>query len=297
MELPSIQQLRNFVIYGKYGNFTTAARAAHITQSAFSAQMKKLEALVGVRLIERSNRGSHLTPAGKLFYQKISQILSELETALQELPGQAGKNQSLAVGIMLSLGDVHMNRHLAYFQAHHSGVSFRVYNLEVRELLKWLKEDKLDVASLFYLPNLNLEGYEKVFFGTENIVYYAPNLGLPGHFVPAQYVAVQPLAQYSPQYEMNTYINHYFAYNQCPLQKTQAWFSTPYAMMNYCQQNPIGALLPQRFLQAMGNTSGYCELKPPLRLPCYLLYKKDNPHTVLIHVFTDYIRRVYHVRS
>lgn len=79
MDLPSIQQLRNFVIYGKYGNFTTAANAANITQSAFSAQMKKLEDLVGVRLIERSNRGSHLTPAGKMFYTKIARILGELE--------------------------------------------------------------------------------------------------------------------------------------------------------------------------------------------------------------------------
>ena len=38
MELPSIQQLRNFVIYSKYGNFTAAAKAANITQSAFSAR-------------------------------------------------------------------------------------------------------------------------------------------------------------------------------------------------------------------------------------------------------------------
>ena len=84
MDLPSIQQLRNFVIYGKYGNFTTAANAANITQSAFSAQMKKLEDLVGVRLIERSNRGSHLTPAGKMFYTKIARILGELEEVLEQ---------------------------------------------------------------------------------------------------------------------------------------------------------------------------------------------------------------------
>lgn len=295
MELPSVQQLRNFVIYGKYGNFTTAARAANITQSAFSAQMKKLEELVGVRLIERSNRGSHLTQAGKVFYQKAAHILGELETAVRDLPGQTDRVQSLAVGIMLSLGDVHMNRHLAYFQDHHSGVSFRVYNLEVRELLQWLKADKLDLASLFYLPSLNLDEYEKVFFATEDIVYYAPNLSLSAGAVPAQAVAVQPLAQYLPQYEMNAYIEHYFSYNKCPLQRTQAWFSTPYALMNYCQQNPSGALLPARFLQAMGNAGGYRELKPPLRLPCYLVYKKDNPKYALIQVFTEYIRRVYHV--
>ena len=297
MDLPSIQQLRNFIIYGKYGNFTAAAKAANITQSAFSAQMKKLEELVGVRLIERSNRGSHLTPAGKMFYTKIAHILGELEEAMRELPGREGTAQPLAVGIMLSLGDVHMNRHLAYFQAHHSGASFRVYNLEVREMIQWLKEDRLDIISLFYLPSLDLGDCEKVFFDTENIVYYAPNLELHGTSIPVQYVAGQPLAQYSPQYEMNAYINRYFAANACPPQETQAWFSTPYAMMNYCQQNRIGALLPERFLQAMGIRQGYCTLEPPMRLPCYLVYKKDNPKYAAIQIFVDYIRRVYHVKK
>ena len=159
---------------------------------------------------------------------------------MSELPGRMGKTQPLSVGIMLSLGDVHMNRHLAYFQEHHSGASFRVYNLEVREMIQWLKEDRLDIVSLFYLPALHLEEYEKVFFGIENLVYYGPNLKLPEHAVTPQYVASQPLAQYSPQYEMNRYINHYFTSHACPPQETQAWFSTPYAMMNYCQQNRIG---------------------------------------------------------
>ena len=72
MELPTIQELKNFIIYSKYRNFTAAAKAANITQSAFSAQMKKLEEIVGVCLIERSNRGSHLTPDGELFYEKVS---------------------------------------------------------------------------------------------------------------------------------------------------------------------------------------------------------------------------------
>lgn len=295
MELPSIQQLRNFVIYSKYGNFTAAAKAANITQSAFSAQMKKLEELLGVRLIERSNRGSHLTPEGKAFYTKISRILGELEAVVSELPGRAETAQPLAVGIMLSLGDVHMNRHLAYFQDHHSGASFRVYNLEVREMLQWLKDDRLDIVSLFYLPSLDLDDYEKVFFGTDDIVYYKPNLDVAGPSISACAVAAEPLAQYSPQYEMNAYIGRYFTTSGCPPQKTKAWFSTPYAMLNYCQQNNIGALLPERFLQAMGVGKDYCRLEPAIHLPCYLVYKKNNPKYAAIQVFVEYIRRVYHI--
>ena len=297
MDLPSIQQLRNFVIYSKYGNFTAAAKAANITQSAFSAQMKKLEELLGVHLIERSNRGSHLTPEGKDFYTKISHILGELEAVVSELPGRAATAQPLAVGIMLSLGDVHMNRHLAYFQDHHSGASFRVYNLEVREMLQWLKDDRLDIVSLFYLPSLNLDDYEKVFFGTDNIVYYKPGLDVSGTSIPAKDVAAEPLAQYSPQYEMNAYIGRYFEAQDCQPQKTKAWFSTPYAMLNYCQQNQIGALLPERFLRAMGVVENYAQLDPPIHLPCYLVYKKKNPKYAAIQVFVEYIRRVYHIET
>ena len=47
-ELPTLQELQSFITYSKMGNFTLAAQAANITQSAFSAQMKKLERLVGV---------------------------------------------------------------------------------------------------------------------------------------------------------------------------------------------------------------------------------------------------------
>ncbi|MGF0015123.1 helix-turn-helix domain-containing protein [Mitsuokella jalaludinii] len=64
-DLPSIQQLECFIIYGRVQNFTRAAKEANITQSAFSAQMKNLESVLGVTLIQRSKRGSHLTEGGR----------------------------------------------------------------------------------------------------------------------------------------------------------------------------------------------------------------------------------------
>lgn len=71
-DLPSIQQLECFIIYGRVQNFTRAAKEANITQSAFSAQMKNLESALGVTLIQRSKRGSHLTEAGKVFLARIT---------------------------------------------------------------------------------------------------------------------------------------------------------------------------------------------------------------------------------
>ena len=70
IELPSIQQLENFIIYSKVKDIATAAREANVTRSAFSFQMKKLEEMLNIQLITRSNRGSDLTREGEFFFAK-----------------------------------------------------------------------------------------------------------------------------------------------------------------------------------------------------------------------------------
>ena len=84
-ELPTMQELQSFITYNKTGSFTLAAQSMNITQSAFSAQMKKLERLVGVKLISRSTRGSRLTPEGELFLPEAELVLDTLERAIQSI--------------------------------------------------------------------------------------------------------------------------------------------------------------------------------------------------------------------
>ncbi|SJZ46899.1 DNA-binding transcriptional regulator, LysR family [Megasphaera cerevisiae DSM 20462] len=294
-ELPSIQQLENFILYGKYRNFTAAAKAANITQSAFSFQMKKMEELVGVQLITRSNRGSDLTEAGEQFLQQVTAVMQELEQSLYDLRSRHSETVTVTVGTMLSLGDVLMNRHLAYFQKYHREIVLSVYNLEARQLLEELSQDRVDIISTFYLPQMDITGYEKVLVCKDELVYYAPRLDISGTRVTAKEAASQPLAQYSPQYLMNLYLEQYFAGQTSTALQVQAWFSTPYAIMQYCQQNRIGAVLPRRFLQAMGVVHGWYELDPQIQVPCYLLYKRQNPKYAQIQIFIEYIRTTYHL--
>ena len=56
IELPSIQQLENFIIYSQVKDFALAAEKAGVTQSAFRFQIKKLEEVVGVQLISHNNK-------------------------------------------------------------------------------------------------------------------------------------------------------------------------------------------------------------------------------------------------
>ena len=85
IELPTIQQLKCLLCYGKENNFTRGAQQANITQSAFSAQIKKLEETVGLELIQRTNKGSHLTPSGEKMLAIAEKHLTNLQQEILTL--------------------------------------------------------------------------------------------------------------------------------------------------------------------------------------------------------------------
>lgn len=60
-----ITTLRSFVAVSDYGGVTRAASALNLTQSAVSMQLKRLEELLGLDLLDRSNRKIALTPSGE----------------------------------------------------------------------------------------------------------------------------------------------------------------------------------------------------------------------------------------
>lgn len=130
-DLPSIQQLECFIIYGRVQNFMRAAKEANITQSAFSAQMKNLESALGVTLIQRSKRGSHLTEAGKVFLARITDWMDGLHKIVYDLQSaNAAQPAELNVGILRTLGDIQVNRHIAHFRQTNKDLRFNVFDLE-----------------------------------------------------------------------------------------------------------------------------------------------------------------------
>lgn len=75
------------------GSFYAAAEKCHVSQSAISQQIKKLEEELGVQLLNRHNRSFTLTPAGEHFYRKGLVICGDLAQLIRETkrlePGDA----------------------------------------------------------------------------------------------------------------------------------------------------------------------------------------------------------------
>jgi DNA-binding transcriptional LysR family regulator len=72
------------------GSINAAAEALHVTNSAVSQRLAKLERDVGQVMLERHGRGVRLTDAAKLLVDHAEQILSRVDAAETALEGHRG---------------------------------------------------------------------------------------------------------------------------------------------------------------------------------------------------------------
>lgn len=82
-----VTTLRSFVAVSEYGGVTRAAGFLHLTQSAVSMQLKRLEELLGVSLLDRSGRTVALTAEGEqllIYARRIVSLNDEVVTRLTD---------------------------------------------------------------------------------------------------------------------------------------------------------------------------------------------------------------------
>ncbi|MEU1673237.1 LysR family transcriptional regulator [Streptomyces roseifaciens] len=93
----NLERLRTLNAVARHGSVSAAADGLHVTTSAVSQQLAKLERETGQQLLAKHGRGVRLTDAGRLLADHASRILSQVELAQADLEAQRGQ----AVGELL----------------------------------------------------------------------------------------------------------------------------------------------------------------------------------------------------
>ena len=93
--VPPVANLMAFEAVARRRSFALAAAELHLTASAVSHQIARLEADLGVRLLERSAHGVRLSTAGEQYLGRIGGALSAIAAATDDL--KQGMGTSLYV--------------------------------------------------------------------------------------------------------------------------------------------------------------------------------------------------------
>jgi DNA-binding transcriptional LysR family regulator len=86
----NLERLRVLQAVARHGSVTAAAAELHVTTSAVSQQLARLERESGTTLVERSGRGIRLTDSARLLAGHASAILARAEEAQADVDAQAG---------------------------------------------------------------------------------------------------------------------------------------------------------------------------------------------------------------
>ena len=148
---PSVQQLTYFLASVQHGSFAAAAQSLYIAQPSLSDQIRRLEAVLGVRLFTRTNRRL-LTDAGRMvvpWAQRVLADLDELTSAVRDIRELAGG--TVAFGTFSSAHLYLLPALTAEFHVRHPDVQIRVQGLNSSEVAAAVRAGSLE-AGLVQLP-------------------------------------------------------------------------------------------------------------------------------------------------
>lgn len=130
--MPSMRSLRAFEATARHRSFTRAATELNLTQSAISHQIRKLEELVGIQLLERDHSQVTLTDAGSDYLSSARAALTEIQIATDRaIDRQRGDILTIACLGTFALKALFPN--LSGFIAQHPEIGLRVRTIVAHE--------------------------------------------------------------------------------------------------------------------------------------------------------------------
>lgn len=142
---PTLRQMRAFVALAKTGNFTLAAQAMHVTQSALSGLIKELEQTLGAKVVDRSTRKALLTDIGKELYPLFSQMIDDLDGALANVADHTRlKKGMVRIAAPQLLSCTLMPPAIAAYRARHPGIEVRLGDTGVESVVNRVLSGEAD---------------------------------------------------------------------------------------------------------------------------------------------------------
>jgi len=137
--------LRTLVAVVDLRSFTKAAQSLGVTQPAVSAQIKRLQGLLGADLLDKSAPGVSLNSAGELVVNYARRLLS-INDQILDIAGPRVALKTVRIGATGDFTASGIALGLTCSRARRPDLRFEVYSAAIDDLLRDLRESDADLA-------------------------------------------------------------------------------------------------------------------------------------------------------
>src|ERR1700721_4710036 len=170
----NLKDLKYLVALAAPGHFAKAAERTFVSQPTLSAQLKKLEEYLGVKLVERQPKNVQLTDVGKQIVVRARRMLDESEEiialARSNTDPFAGK---LKLALIPTIGPYLLPRVMPKVRKALPNLSLMLYEYPTETLLNKLRDGEIDLG-IMALPAAQ-DGIESRELYVEDFTVALPN--------------------------------------------------------------------------------------------------------------------------
>lgn len=138
------EELEAYVAVVDHKGFGNAADKLGIAKSMVSRRVSELENRLGVQLLQRTTRRQSVTDAGREFYQRATQLISDMRDAEQSVAhGQKAISGRIRLALPLGFGVSQLAQPVSEFLARHPEI---VIEVDLNDRRQDLIEENIDLA-------------------------------------------------------------------------------------------------------------------------------------------------------
>ena len=140
------KNMETFIQVAELCSFTKAAKKLGYSQSTVSFQIRQLEEMLNVRLLERINHTVALTEAGRKvlnYAHRLEQLTVDMEKELRPQPSVSGH---VRMALADSLACWILREHYENFRAAYPGITLKMATASTEELFRMLNQNETDLV-------------------------------------------------------------------------------------------------------------------------------------------------------
>ncbi|AJY31492.1 bacterial regulatory helix-turn-helix, lysR family protein [Burkholderia thailandensis 34] len=288
---PLLRNICYLLAVDEHRNFTRAAEALSISQSALSQKIRQLEDELGAQLFDRSGRVVQLTDFGGVYLEYARRAHSDLLTAQRALNDVHDLSRGqLRIGFTPTFTEYLIAPVIEHFHERYPGIVIEMTEMSLDAVETALGDDQVDLA--FGFVDVRSDEIEAEALFPERLMLVAgdthPLTAQRDPITPDQ-LAETPLALLTTSFVSRFYIDSYFqSYDMKPNVALQA--NSISAVLKIVRRGKIATILPGT-IEFEHRDLQYVPLDPPFPVRTVaLLRRKGAYRTVASTAFAESVR-------